>query len=145
MNFFELFEYAQIRAIEAAITPSMESIWRSRCRLYSQKYFTPLHEVERLDPIKVLQALYEDQYPPSIVDEELQELLDTLHKIKDPNYSRMSAEATEEFVDAVLNRELARFNKKKAPTPESIQQEVAKEEAKPKSGGLAFNNSESEV
>lgn len=113
--------------------------------MYSQKFFTPLHEVEKLDPIKVLQALYEDQYPPSIVEEELQELLDTLHKIKDPSYSRMSAEATEEFVDAVLNREIARHNKKKVPTPESIQQEVAKEEMKPKSGGMTFSNTDSEI
>lgn len=143
MQFYDLFEYAQIKAIESAISPSLESIWRSRCRLYSQKYHTPLHIVEdELDPLRVLGALYEDQYPPSIVNEELQELLDTLQKIKDPNYSRMTQAETEELVDAVLNRELARAAKKKPPNQQEIQNEIVKEVTKPKSGSMDFGDLE---
>ncbi len=143
MDFFSLFEYSQVKALEAAITPSMESIWKIKCREYSERFHTPLHTViNDLDPLFILQNLNEYKYPPSIVDEELQELLDILQKIKDPNYSRMTQEQTEELVDAVLNREQARFAKKKAPTTQEIQHEVIKEAVKPKSGSMDFTNLE---
>jgi uncharacterized protein YejL (UPF0352 family) len=141
-DFYSLFELAQIRAINLAIEPSLESIWRMKLREYSQKFFTPLHEVQELDPLFVLQALNEERYHPSIVDEELEELLDTLNKMKDPKYSRISKEDLENLVDNVLNKEIARAAKKKAPTPETIQAEVKAAESNPKSGKMAFGDLE---
>lgn len=143
MDFYQLAELCQIKAIHAAIEPSFDSIFRIKCRQYSERFHTPLHiVVNELDPIFVLQNLYEVEYPPSIVDEELEELLDILQKIKDPKYSRMTAEETEELVDAVLNREIERAKKKKAPTQETIKSEIKASEVKPKSGGMKFNDLE---
>lgn len=153
MDFFSLFELAQIRAINSAIDPSMESIYRIRCREYSQKFHTPLDRVmNELDPLMVMEALYEEKYPPSCIEEELEELLDILHKAKDPTYSRMSAEETEALVDAVLNKELARAAKKKRPTQETIQSDIKAAELKPtpapskgrplKSGSMNFGDLE---
>ena len=113
-----------------------------RCRDYSVKFSTPLHIVVDLDPMFVLQALYESQYPPSIVEEELEELLDILNKIKDPSYKRVSQQDTEDLVDAVLNKELARAAKKKSPTQESIRSEIIANQAKPKSGSMNFGELE---
>ena len=144
LDFYSLFELAQIEAISVAIEPTMDSMWRSRCRDYSIRFHTPLHVVmNELNPMTVLQALYEDRYHPSIVQDELEELLDILNKIKDPSYARMSAEETEALVDAVLNREIARFEKKKkkAPTTDSIQADI--KQAQPKSGSMNFGELES--
>src|ERR1035437_4417238 len=118
LDFYSLFELAQLKAINSALEPSLESIYRMKCREYSVKYHTALHLVYSLNPMDVLQALYEEQYPPSIVGEECEELLDKLYTMKDPTYSRMTKEETEELVDAVLNKELARAKKKKPITQE---------------------------
>lgn len=43
-------------------------------------------------------------------------------------------------MDNVLNREIARAAKKKAPTQETIQQDIKAAELKPKSGGMNFDD-----
>jgi hypothetical protein len=143
MDFYSLIELSQIKAIQLAIEPSLESIWRIKCRQYATTFHTPLHVVmNELDPTMVLQALYEQQYTPGMVDEELEELLDILNKIKDPTYSRMSPEETENLVDAVLNREIERAAKKKAPTQQTIETAIKTAAVKPKSGGMDFSQLE---
>jgi hypothetical protein len=144
MDFYDLISLAQIKAIHAAIEPSLESIWRIRCREYSKAFHTPLHVVmSELDPMMVLQTLNEEKYHPSIVEQELEELLETLQKIKDPTYSKMDPQMLEDMVDAVLNKEIARLSKKKPPTPETIQTAIKTAEVKtPKSGGLDFSSLE---
>lgn len=143
-SFYDLFELAQIRAIEAAISPNAESIYRIRCRDYSQRFHTPLHMVmNELDPMIVLQTLYEDKYTPASVEEELEELIEVLQKIRDPeNYRKFSKEETEDLVDNVLNREIARLAKKKPPTQQTIEREIKVAEAKPKSGSMDFSSLE---
>jgi hypothetical protein len=149
MDFYSILEFEQLKAIQAAIEPSMESIYRMRCRSYSQKFFTPLHEVYDLDPSLVLQSLYEDQYHPSIVEEELEELIEKLYIMRDPNYASMSKQEIEDLVDSVLNKEIARAAKKKRPTQETIQTEIKAAEikkpeidVKPKSGSMSFGDLE---
>jgi hypothetical protein len=142
MNFFELFELAELRAIGLAISPTAQSIWRIKCRQYSTTFHTPLHEVMKLDPTTILEAIYEDKYSPSCTENECEDLLERLYKIKDPNYSRMSPEDLEALVDSVLNREIARAAKKKRPTQETIQSEVKAAEVKTRSGGMSFGDLE---
>jgi hypothetical protein len=144
IDLYSLFELAQIKAIHSAIEPSLESIWRIKCRAYSEKFHTPLHVVMNdLDPSFILQSLYEDQYNPSIVDEELEELYETLSRIKDPTFVRISAQETEDLVDAVLNKEIKRASIKKAPTQEKITSEIKQAALKkPTSGGMDFSELE---
>ena len=147
-SFYDLFELCRLKAIALAIDPTTESIYRMRCREYSEKFHTPLHVVEReLDPIFVLQHLYEIQYSTRVVDEELNEILEQLYKIKDPNYSPMTKEETEDLVDAVLNKEIQRLSKKKRPTEQTIQKEIKQESPKeepkkPKKGSMRFGELE---
>lgn len=141
MDFYNLLEITQLRAIQAALQPSAESVWRMRCRAYSEKFFTPLHVVmHELDPAFVLQALYEERYTPSEVQEDLEGILETLYRIKDPNYNAVTQQETEDLVDNVLNKEIARLAKKKRPTQETIQQDI--KSAKPKSGSMNFQDLE---
>lgn len=147
IDFYSLLELSQLKAIHAALEPSIDSVYRMKCREYSIKFNTPLHiVVNELDPLFILQALYEEQYTPSIIEEEIEEILDRLYTIKDPTYSRMSKEETESLVDAVLNKEISRLSKKKSPTQETIQSEIKSAEVeklnKPKSGGLNFSDLE---
>lgn len=147
-SFYDLFEICRLRAIALAIDPTTESIWRMRCREYSEKFHTPLHIVEKeLDPIYILQHLYEIQYSPRVIDEELNEVLEQLYRIKDPNYSPLSKEEMEDLVDAVMNKEIQRLSKKKRPTQQTIRQEIKKEQLaetiqKPKKGSMSFGELE---
>jgi len=147
MDFYTALEISQLRAIHAALEPSAESIWRMKCRQYSEKFYTPLHVVmNQLDPMLVLQALYETQYPPSVIEEELDDILERLYSIKDPEYSAMSKEQVEDLVDAVMNKEIKRTSKVKAPTQQTITSEIKAAEVKklttPKSGGMDFGSLE---
>ena len=142
LNFYDLFELAQLRALSVALEPTAESIYRMRCRDFSQRFHTPLHLVYELDPMEVLLTLAEEKYPPSIVEEEGEDLLDILYRIKDPMYSRMSAEDTEAMVDSVINKEIKRLAKKRPPTPEKIASDIKEAEVKPKSGGMSFDSLE---
>lgn len=139
INFFDLYELSQIKAIGLALQPTPQSIWNMKCREYSQKFYTPLHEVHKLDPQFILDTLYQDKFHPSIIEEELEELLEILYKIKDPTYSVINKEELENLVDNVLNKEIMRASKKKTPTlPEITSQVKAEENRLPKSGGIDF-------
>lgn len=147
MDFYSIIELEHLKAIYAALEPTLDSIWRLKCRAYSQRFFTPLHVVMNdLDPVMVLQALYEDQYHPSQIPEEMNDILEKLYTIRDPNYTAMSPQDIEDLVDAVLNKEIARFNKQKKvetklpglPPQKSLLEK--KQEPKPKSGGLQFDS-----
>ena len=54
----------------------------------------------------------------------------------------MSEEETENLVDAVIMKEMARLAKKKPPTLEAIKEEVKAAETKPRSGGMDFSELE---
>jgi hypothetical protein len=144
MNFYDLFELSQLKAIQVALEPTLESVWRIRCREYSEKFCTPLHLVmNELDPQMVLQALYEEKYQPSEIDGEIDGILEMLYKIKDPNYSSISKEDLEDLVDSVLNKEIKRLSKKKKTTEEKITSEKQPISApKTKSGSMNFSEIE---
>ena len=97
----------------------------------------------------VLQALNEEKYTPRIADEELEEFTEILYKIKDPKYSRISKQDLEDMVDSVMNREIARAEKKKKANPAPKKPisrkdfvEIPKTPLTPKSGGMNFGNLE---
>lgn len=144
MDFYSLLELSQLNAIQAAIEPTIASIWRIKCRQYSEKFHTPLHTVmNKLDPIFVLQALYEDQYSPGVIEEELEEILEKLYRIKDPTYSSLSKEDLENLVDSVMNKEIKRLSKVKPITEEKITSEKIKVSVnKLKQGGMKFDDLE---
>lgn len=143
--FLELIEQAELLALHAAISPSIESIYRLKCRQYSVMFHTPLDRVMELDPAFVLQALYEDRFSASAVDEELEELLDRLYTIQDPTYSRISQAETEDLVDSVLQKEMKRLGKNKPSEKTLLAKNTSEKETKttnPKSGGLSFESLE---
>lgn len=147
LDFYSLLEISELRAIYLAIDPTVDYIWRMKCREYSEKFYTPLHVVvNELDPDFVLQSLYEDKYSPKDTSEDIEGTLDVLYKMKDPNYSKLSAQQTEDFVDAALNK-LNKFSKKKEDKkPVGPDKAMAKKTSeiakKPKSGSMDFKELE---
>jgi hypothetical protein len=145
-DFYSIFEIAQIRAMHEAIDPGMESIWRMKCREYSQRFYTPLHEVSKLDPAFILQALYEEHYTPSVIAEEMEDILEKLYQIQDPNYVKLDQAVIEEMVDNVINKEIKRLSKKKRPTEEKVDKPLEKPIDKivnrPRSGSMDFSQLE---
>lgn len=145
LSLFDLIDIAQINAIQDAVNPTQESLYRLKCRDYSTIFHTPLHMVHTLDPLFVLKELYSHQYRLGEVDNELEDLLDILYKIQDPTYNRLSKEDTEELVDAALNKELKRLGKKKPENKVDTKNTSEKKKLKvdkPKSGGLNFSDLE---
>jgi hypothetical protein len=144
MHYYDLIELAEIKAINSAIFPSTESIYRLKCRQYSEAFFTPLDRVYDLDPQLVLQALYESKYPPSVVENELEELIETLKRIEDPRYTRVSQEEIEDLVDAAINNLNRIKGKKKTVIEESLldkdSKELKKQPIPPKQGSMSFEN-----
>ena len=149
-DFYSLFEYSQLKAINSALDPTIDWFWRMKCREYSKEFHTPLHVVMRdLDPLFVLQHLYESQYNRHAIEEDLDGVLENLYKMKDPNYTPISKEELEELVDSVMNKEIKRLSKKKSPTQETIQTEIKAAEVKDikktllaKKGSMSFEDME---
>lgn len=139
----KIFEHCEIRAIQDAVDPTNDSIYKIKCRDYSKIFFTPLHEVMKLDPVFVISTLYEEKYRPIEIESELDNILEKLYTIKDPTYTKISKEDLEDLMVNVLNKEIRRLSKKK-PTPANIQSEIKESESKPKSGSMSFDNSDSE-
>lgn len=144
-DFYSILELAEIRAINAALMPSAESMYRARCRQYSIMFHTPLHVVQELDPLFIIQSLQEEKYTYREVHDDLEGVLELLYRMKDPSYTSMSKEETENLVDAVLNKELERASKKKSPMQETYAKPVEQKpepKIKPKSGSMSFGDLE---
>lgn len=59
---FEVIKALQLIALQAAEDPTDQQFYRGVCRWYSEKYATPLHEVEEMDYYYVLQHYFEESY-----------------------------------------------------------------------------------
>lgn len=99
MNIFELSDLAELRAIESKFNRTEDSMWRDIERQYSIKFYTPLHQVSELDPLFILQALFESKYDSLSLSEDadLNSLLDRLYTIQDPSYDIEAEKAELEY------------------------------------------------
>lgn len=130
MDFYGLLEHIQVKSILFALSPNDQSIWRGMCREYSEKFHTPLHVVYELDAEFVLTNLFETEFSTKNVKKNLDEILDRLYRMRDPNYEAMDNAELEDLVDAVLNKEMKRKGE--------IRNDPKIEEPKPTQGGVNF-------
>lgn len=127
----EFIEYCKAIALESALAPSEEATWRYICRQYSQKFYTPLHEVFKLDPELVLVNVFEQGLDDRDVEEEIEVILEDIYRLQDPNYEVNNAEYLKQVDERILREEeerQAKINKNKKPAP--------KTDDKPKGGFL---------
>jgi len=87
MDFDDLLQYCQAEAIANKLLPTQESVWRKICMEYSHRFHTPLHQVLELDPEFVISVYYEDQLKTWDVEERIDDILDIIYSIEDPDYN----------------------------------------------------------
>jgi len=143
-------ELAKLKAIQSKLTPDSFSVWRKIEREYSKTFFTPLHEVSKLDPEIILLNLYEDQLGSFDLDEDkdLQSILDNLYTIENPEYDANREKEEEEYNRQAVKEEEERQAKIKAKKNTSHKNAPEVKKELPKSGyvNLAYlaDNAEKE-
>jgi hypothetical protein len=146
IEFSELLDTCKIESIANTFSPTHESVYRMLCREYSQKFFTPLHEVIKLDARFIILNVFESRYEKLDFDkiEILEDLLDTVYSIEDPNYERAKDEDLKNDIENYEQEEKERmerglsvleWNRLKKKKEESSLEEEEPQEL-PKSGSL---------
>lgn len=117
MKLSDLVEFCQAEALAAKLVPDDASIWRKICRDYSKKFMTPLTEVHKLSPEFVLTSIYEEQLDAQNVDEALEDLLDAVYTLEDPEYEAEKEQQLSDFIDTIEAEEEERVKKGKPIHP----------------------------
>jgi hypothetical protein len=90
--------------------PDDDARWRSIARWYSKTFATPLHEVDYLPQLDVLQAYFEDFYEGA-EQERLHTELEDLLQDQDPLNKALDKSSNESDMDK-LEKELVEHNKR---------------------------------
>lgn len=104
-----LFEYYHANAILDKLEPTELFVWESVCRTYSKRFFTPLHQVLEMNPEFVIKHVFADQYADIELKDDINEILDILMKIEDPEYERLQDEELEKFATQSVKEETQRL------------------------------------
>lgn len=146
LQFKDLTEYCQALAVAGKLSPDEESVWRYFCRVYSQKFNTPLVQVLEMEPEHVILNVYESQMDDLDTDENLDRMLDIIYGLEDPEYEASKKEELNSFIEQAEKEEKERLSKNKPIHPalryesevslkNTPENEAATKEA-PKSGGI---------
>jgi len=111
--FQELLVYCRVKALEDCLNPTPESIWKSITRSYSEKFGTPLAEVRAMDPEAVLSEVFEAQYEEIDIVEKIEDILEDLYKIENPDYEKVHKVEMDSFMKNLEKREKKRLRKEK--------------------------------
>ena len=131
-KFQDLLDCCLAEALENAFLLDAEAIFKSLCRTYSSKFHTPLHVVYTLDPKEVIQAVLEERYVGSDIISNLEDMLEQVYTLEDPEYKQRKEVDMGTFIEAAEARERERIKKNN-----ELQKEKPKEE--PKRGGFDAN------
>ena len=110
MDFKELLDYCKAEAICHTLTASEVSVWRTLCRNYSKKFSTPLHLCldGTIPPEDILLAEFEDQLETFDEEKDLEQIIEQIYRIEDPDYDDKASEELEEFMQRTAAEEQER-------------------------------------
>lgn len=150
IEFNELLETLQAEALADKFEPTQTSVWENICRQYSKKFFTPLHAVLKMDPEFVIRQIYADQMDEANFDDHLENLVDLLKHLEDPEYDADAEKEMDEFIAKAEAEEKERIAKglplksvfRKGHQPAAKKPELPKpiEPELPKSGSANLGN-----
>lgn len=132
-----LIETCKAKALESALIPSFDGVYKSFCRRYSIKFHTPLYLVYKMDPEEVIQTIFDDQYENYDVIEKIEEILEQIYTLESPDYKKQKEEDIVDFIKAAEEREIARIKRNKILEED---RKVIKIEEKPKQGSVDFSS-----
>jgi hypothetical protein len=134
LRFTDLLEAAETEALFEKIQPTELYVFESICRSYSVKFSTPLYVVmNELDPYFVIKQHYASQLDDTDLDETLEQFLDSLYNLQDPNHERSKKDEFDSDIKLYEQQEKDRLAKglpvhkamrkktsEKAPTEETL-------------------------
>ena len=98
LEFEELVEICKAEAIAFKLFPTEQSSWRYFCRKFSEKFHTPLKEVFEMDPEMVILNVYESQLEDLTIEDKIDQIMEQIYTIEDPNYESQKEEDLEDFI-----------------------------------------------
>jgi hypothetical protein len=117
MNLDDLLDTCYAEALSNKLAPSPEASWRNICRRYSKLFATPLHIVYSLPHEDVALALFEENLEALDPDEHLEQLLDLIYTLDDPEYAKQKEEDLAEFIADAAQQEKERLKANKPIHP----------------------------
>lgn len=111
ITFNELLELCKAEALSDKLIPTHISVWENICRQYSKAFFTPLHEVMKMDPEYVMRQVFANQLDEVDPSEHIEHLDDSLHELEDPNWSADAEEDLQKFLKEAEAEEAERVAK----------------------------------
>lgn len=140
MSFSDIIQSARAIAIANKLRPDEIAFWHSICREYSKLFSTPLHLVLKMDPEYVILEVYSDQMSEWNEEDKLEEFLDMIGYLKDPDYDSTKARLLREENQKIIEEEHERIRLNKPIHESLVKKEEKKLESKPKeipkSGGI---------
>src|SRR5579863_6632204 len=109
MTFDELLDAASAEALACKMEPTVESTWRKIARTYSERFCTPLDQTLKLDPHMVALHVFESNLESYDNDEHLENLLDMIYTLSDPDYAAQKEVELEEFIKESRRQEAERI------------------------------------
>lgn len=130
ITFHEVVEYCKAEALAGVFYRTDSSDWRWFCRQYSEMFGVPPFQVEQLPPEHVILYVFEKQLEQYDLEkhEDLQALIEQVHRIEDPNYDENQEQEIQDFIAAAEAYELVR--KKKGKKMPDLNARIAKIEQK---------------
>lgn len=146
MSFKEVIEACKAIAIDKALTPDEETVYRSICRSYSKKFHVPLPEVFKMDPVEVVTTEFESQLDELDMEKNGDAILEQIYTLEDPEYQSKKEEEVKEFMADAEEKEEERLREGRPIHPELRKEfeetklpDSPAPEKKPKSGSLSFS------
>jgi hypothetical protein len=130
--FYEILEYCKANAIANTLQPNEVYIWRKLCRDYSKKFNEPLTEVMEMNPEHILTAIFEDQLDSYNVEENIEDLVDKIYSMENPEYEKEKEDELKQFIEDAETLEKERIKNRK-PIHKALKDEVSLRDTSEKS------------
>ena len=111
MDLRDIYDSAKAQAILNTLESNEISVWRSICRHYSSKFSTPLHLCldGTISPEEILLAVLEDQLGGFDEEKDLENILDQIYSMLDPDYEHGKDNEVKDFIKQAEEQEKERL------------------------------------
>ena len=135
MEFLELIQYCKAQALRDVLAPTEETIYKSLCRAYSQKFHVPLPEVFKMDPEHVLLTEFTSQLEDVNIEKNIDRILEQIYTLENPNYAEKKEDDLKTFIAQAEKEEKERIKKLKKASKKKMEAL----EKKPTGGSVDFS------
>lgn len=135
MEFLELIQYCKAQALRDVLAPTEETIYKSICRAYSQKFHVALPEVFKMDPEHVLLTEFTSQLEEVNLEKHIERILEQIYTLENPDYAKTKEDDLQAFIAQAEKDEKERIKNLKKASKKKMQAL----EKKPAGGSVDFS------